>query len=93
MKNLTKKCRIYAACEDFSFVQLSNAREYLYSLLSRVIHQASRNGADRVFVADRQGRLAVGQSYGRYVLETAEGPDNAPWRLVARDTFSSAGNP
>mgnify|MGYP005752723131 CR=1 FL=1 len=67
--------------------------EYLYSLLSRVIHQASRNGAARVFVADRQGWLAAGQSYGRYVLETAEGPDNAPWRLVARDTFSSAGNP
>ncbi len=59
--------------------------QYLDSLLARVIHQAVRNGADRVLVRDREDRLAAGQQYGYYTLEPAAEPDNASWRLMAEN--------
>ncbi len=48
-------------CEDQEFDQL----------LMRVTHQAVRNGAEEVFVTDREkaGRIEPGKAYGYYVFE------------------------
>ena len=67
--------------------------EELSRLLKRVIHQAARNGAERIFVADCSGRLASGQAYGYYRLQEAEQEDNGTTWFVAENTIPNVEKP
>jgi tRNA pseudouridine38-40 synthase len=53
-------------------------------LLIRVVHQAVRNGAQRVFVKDEEtsGRILLGQPYGFYVFRNDD--ENKPWLVTQK---------
>lgn len=80
--------------EKISFLTIDRcAAEELERLLFRVVHQAVRNGAETVFVSDREtaGRIEEGKAYGYYVFQSAGEMEG--W-YVTHDTFlrDSAGN-
>ena len=60
MKNLTKKCRLYAACEDFSFVQLSNARAHAGNLIKAIAGLVGGGGGGRPGMAQAGGKNPAG---------------------------------
>ncbi|MEG0215897.1 MAG: tRNA pseudouridine(38-40) synthase TruA [Hungatella sp.] len=61
-----------------AYLLLERCTEDMYDrLLTRVVHQAVRNGADLVYVCDceQSGRIVLGKSYGYYIFyDSSEQP-------------------
>ncbi|WP_143319816.1 tRNA pseudouridine(38-40) synthase TruA [Clostridium sp. HBUAS56010] len=53
-------------------------------LLIRVVHQAVRNGALRVYVKDEEidGRIRIGRQYGFYIFQRAQ--EDSPWYVTQK---------
>lgn len=67
--------------------------EELSRLLKRVIHQAARNGAARIYVTDREDRICAGQVYGYYELQEIKTEDNGTRWFMAENTIPNVEKP
>ena len=65
----------------------------LPGLLKRVIHQAVRNGASKVYVRDCENRLSAGDCYGFYQLRLVVGSseDGDAWFMTDRCGYPGTG--
>lgn len=77
-------CQDRVVSEGNAYVIVERCRQEDFSrLVTRVVHQAARNGAARIYVADEEGRLEEGQQYGYYRMsvseEQAEGENVRQW--------------
>jgi len=63
---------IAAECKAYIEIRACDERDY-ESLLLRLVKQASRNGAESIYVCDRAGRIEDGMMTGYFCLNEEAG--------------------